>query len=640
MKVFLSHSTKDKDFVEKLAGDIHAANIEPWLCEVDVLYGDDFVTKIEKGLKEADVTVLIWSPDAAISAWTGNEWRSVLDRETKESRTRLGLVLLRDADFPELLRTKHYIDGRSDAAKAIQQTVVWLERLRNMRRFEESKAASFLLDFDPKDFIGRTSYLEQLQTALVEEQGKFLLWGEAGSGKSMLALKFAWRAQGAFDAVVFQHCGQRSAEEIGVELAGRIGLDVKELAPDQQIAEAKRWLSARRTLFLLDDIWDIDVKELIPAPPLSVRSLSVLCTSRRRSLPWIKRPRSLEVKSFSEEEAESLFSLYLGQETATKHEDSLLKLAERFERLPIAVAVAAEMLASQFGPLDEGTQALKLDQLRTEIHDVPELFQHAITSQPAQDQSLLQAMAVCHPDGFWFPLAADISGLNKAERSESRDRLVNTSLVRPCDREQQRFRLHALLREQLLVSAPVEQLQNKYTSVLYEPFEDWENGWRDCQECLSEVIPAIQMLRHEGSINQAVSLAYWGFATAHRVGELDAALRILEEEEKFWENREDPDAKDSLQISYGNQALILKDWGQLEEAMALHKKQEALCIELGNRSSLGYCYWNWGLLAREQQDRNTERGKLKEALQIFTKLNMPREREAVQHELTSIDKSD
>ena len=44
---------------------------------------------------------------------------------------------------------------------------------------------------------------------------KLLLWGEPGSGKSMLALKFAWRAQGAFDAVVFQHCGQRSATEIG-----------------------------------------------------------------------------------------------------------------------------------------------------------------------------------------------------------------------------------------------------------------------------------------------------------------------------------------------------------------------------------------------------------------------------------------
>jgi hypothetical protein len=72
---------------------------------------------------------------------------------------------------------------------------------------------------------------------------------------------------------------------------------------------------------------------------------------------------------------------------------------------------------------------------------------------------------------------------------------------------------------------------------------------------------------------------------------------------------------------------------QREEAFALHKKKEALCLELGNRSSLGYCYWNWGLLAREQRDRKTERQKLATALDIFTELNMPREREAVRAEL-------
>jgi hypothetical protein len=91
--------------------------------------------------------------------------------------------------------------------------------------------------------------------------------------------------------------------------------------------------------------------------------------------------------------------------------------------------------------------------------------------------------------------------------------------------------------------------------------------------------------------------------------------------------------KDGLRASYGNQALILKAWGRLEEAFALHKKKEALCLELGNRSSLGYCYWNWGLLAREQRDRKTERQKLATALDIFTELNMPREREAVRAEL-------
>ena len=63
--------------------------------------------------------------------------------------------------------------------------------------------------------------------------------------------------------------------------------------------------------------------------------------------------------------------------------------------------------------------------------------------------------------------------------------------------------------------------------------------------------------------------------------------------------------------------------------MALFKKQEALCLELGNRRGLAYCYWKWGLLARKQSDRNTEREKFAGALNIFTELNMPRERDEV-----------
>ena len=86
-------------------------------------------------------------------------------------------------------------------------------------------------------------------------------------------------------------------------------------------------------------------------------------------------------------------------------------------------------------------------------------------------------------------------------------------------------------------------------------------------------------------------------------------------------------------MSYGNQALILKAWGRLEEAFELHKKQETLCLELGNRRSLAYCYANWGFLAREQRDRKAEREKLAAALDIFTELNMPRERDAVRAEL-------
>jgi hypothetical protein len=67
--------------------------------------------------------------------------------------------------------------------------------------------------------------------------------------------------------------------------------------------------------------------------------------------------------------------------------------------------------------------------------------------------------------------------------------------------------------------------------------------------------------------------------------------------------------------------------------VALLKKKEAICLELGNRSSLANCYWSWGLLAREQHHSKTERGKLERALAIFTELKMPREIKAVQKNL-------
>jgi len=91
--------------------------------------------------------------------------------------------------------------------------------------------------------------------------------------------------------------------------------------------------------------------------------------------------------------------------------------------------------------------------------------------------------------------------------------------------------------------------------------------------------------------------------------------------------------KDGLQMYYDDQAVSLRRWGQLDEAMALHKKAEALCVELDSKLGLGHCYWNWGLLTREMNDPKTAREKLKAALEIFTELNMPRERDAVKEEL-------
>jgi hypothetical protein len=67
--------------------------------------------------------------------------------------------------------------------------------------------------------------------------------------------------------------------------------------------------------------------------------------------------------------------------------------------------------------------------------------------------------------------------------------------------------------------------------------------------------------------------------------------------------------KDGLQRSLGNQALILKAWGKMKESLALQKEKERLCRELGNENSLAISLINQAALL-------TEKGKHQAALSL------------------------
>ena len=419
--------------------------------------------EIEQGLAKADWVLLVWSPAAAGSFATRLEWTSALAREISERRLRLGVVLLRDCELPQLLRTKQYIDARADGEKGIRAVLDWLKGRRDAGRLAGGRAPVYLPDYKPKGFVGRADHLERLRTALVDEPGMFLLTGEPGSGKSTLGLMFAWQAQRDFDAVLFQTCGRRRLEEIAGELADQLreqlGEDVTQRPPEEKLAKVKKWLKARRSLLVLDDLWPengsaradgpngtnaLGFRDLLPGPPTSV-----LFTSRRPSLPGLLEKQVATVESFTPLEAEEVFRNYLKPETVARHRQALVDFAERVERLPITVAVGADLLRRQFGPLTEAARGLALERLRNEVQDVPGLLERAIEAQGPVEQRLLEASAVCAAEGFWLPLAFEIAGLGGAEGGAARDMLVNSSLLRVLDRDRQRFQLHALLREQL-----------------------------------------------------------------------------------------------------------------------------------------------------------------------------------------------
>jgi hypothetical protein len=79
-----------------------------------------------------------------------------------------------------------------------------------------------------------------------------------------------------------------SVAEIAAEMARKLKLGLETRPAEEQTAAAKAWLAERRALLVLDDIWENDVEALAPGPPVSM-----LCTSRRHTLPWISPTHSM-----------------------------------------------------------------------------------------------------------------------------------------------------------------------------------------------------------------------------------------------------------------------------------------------------------------------------------------------------------
>jgi len=120
MKVFISHSSVDKEFVQRLATDLRTRKgIDAWFDQWEINPGDRIPERLEEGLSEAEVLTLVLSPDSVNSEWVEYErqaWLAMQIEEEKrakdESRPparRLIPVLYRDCQKPAFLQPIHHV---------------------------------------------------------------------------------------------------------------------------------------------------------------------------------------------------------------------------------------------------------------------------------------------------------------------------------------------------------------------------------------------------------------------------------------------------------------------------------------------------------------------------------------------------
>ncbi len=104
MRVFISHSSKDKPAVERLALALREHGIEPWLDKWEIGPGDDIVARINEGLDAAEAGIIVFSRHSRESRWVEAEVSYLIYARIEESKVLIPVVAGEDPWVPPLLR--------------------------------------------------------------------------------------------------------------------------------------------------------------------------------------------------------------------------------------------------------------------------------------------------------------------------------------------------------------------------------------------------------------------------------------------------------------------------------------------------------------------------------------------------------
>jgi HEAT repeat protein len=125
-KIFLSHSSKNKTQVRKLASDLRAAGVNVWLDEWEIQVGDPITQKIQKGIQDSDYVAVWLTEDSVRSGWVEREWQSRFHEEIHTKEPVVLPLLGQDCEIPSLLADKKYADFTKDYQSALKELLIVL----------------------------------------------------------------------------------------------------------------------------------------------------------------------------------------------------------------------------------------------------------------------------------------------------------------------------------------------------------------------------------------------------------------------------------------------------------------------------------------------------------------------------------
>jgi hypothetical protein len=116
---FISYSSKDQDFANRLHTDLQSAGVRCWFAPEDLKIGDKLRPSFDDAIQLHDKLMVILSESSVKSPWVEKEVETAFEKERKQNRTVLFPIRLDDAVMEtqeawaaDIRRTRHIGDFR------------------------------------------------------------------------------------------------------------------------------------------------------------------------------------------------------------------------------------------------------------------------------------------------------------------------------------------------------------------------------------------------------------------------------------------------------------------------------------------------------------------------------------------------
>jgi DNA-binding SARP family transcriptional activator/Tfp pilus assembly protein PilF len=288
-----------------------------------------------------------------------------------------------------------------------------------------------------RHFVGRSALLKQLveifDTArATSEPAIAVITGNAGVGKTALAVYWAhWMADQFADGHLYINLRgfdpshvPANAYEAMADLVLALGVTPDRIPPteDAKLALYRNLMANRRILLILDNARDAaQVRPLLPGGTACM----VLVTSRNplAGLMVVEGADLISLDVFSADEAQQLFTSYLGAERVDAERDAVAAVTRQCAHLPLALAIAASRaavvpamtissLAADLNDAQQRLDALNTGEAVTDVKTVLSWSYHAaspaaqrmfrlLSVHPGPDISVEAAARLADVSGVW-----------------------------------------------------------------------------------------------------------------------------------------------------------------------------------------------------------------------------------------------